>query len=63
MSIRDELTRALAKNGINGDGKDQAPFHSWRCEYPERYGPCQCLRELLEDLEAVVRKAIEVAGC
>ena len=35
----------LAEGGGPGDS-----LHSWRCEYPEMYGPCDCLKETARDL-------------
>lgn len=29
-------------------------IHSWRCEYPERYGRCDCFAELVSELAALV---------
>lgn len=47
MSGRDAIEKALAENGVDSG------IHSWRCEYPDRYGPCTCLEELVDDLNAV----------
>lgn len=33
-----------------GDG-----IHGWRCEYPDRYGRCDCLTDLIGDLVRLVR--------
>jgi hypothetical protein len=29
-------------------------FHSWRCDYPDRYGECDCLAEFVADLTAAL---------
>ena len=52
--LRERLRVVLAENGV-----DEAPatLHSWRCEYPERYGKCDCVAELVTDLVAVVAEA------
>lgn len=52
--LRERLRVVLAENGV-----DEAPatLHSWRCEYPERYGKCDCIAELVTDLAAVVAEA------
>lgn len=52
--LRERLRVVLAENGV-----DEAPatLHSWRCEYPERYGKCDCIAELVTDLVAVVAEA------
>lgn len=47
---RSRLRRVLIENGLEpGSG-----LHSWRCEHPDVYGPCSCLDELMDELEAVV---------
>lgn len=53
---RAELRRVLAENGID----DGAPstLHSWRCEHVGRYGACDCLDGLLNDLAVLVSPAI-----
>lgn len=48
---RDQIARVLAESDVTaafGSG-----IHSWRCEYPERYGPCNCLDGLIDDLAAL----------
>lgn len=44
------LCSVLLEHGINGNAQDS--IHSWRCDYPERYGPCTCLDDLVADLAA-----------
>lgn len=39
-----------------GDG-----IHGWRCEYPDRYGRCDCLTDLIDDLVRLVRERESVA--
>jgi len=31
-------------------------LHSWRCRYPDRYGPCTCFEEFVAELMAAIRK-------
>ena len=31
--------------GATGDG-----LHSWRCQYPERYGQCDCLADVAQEI-------------
>ena len=45
---RDQLAQLLAENGISETAPDG--LHSWRCEHPDRYGPCDCRDELVNDL-------------
>ena len=37
----------LVEYGLDRQGGSP---HSWRCEYPDRYGPCDCACELAEAL-------------
>src|SRR5699024_12593684 len=39
-----------------GDG-----IHGWRCEYPDRYGRCDCLADLIGDLVRLVRDRASAA--
>ena len=34
------------------------PIHSWRCAYPDRYGPCDCIEEAGRDIAAAVVAAL-----
>lgn len=47
------LNLTLVENGIEREAPDD--LHSWRCEYPDRYGPCTCVEDLLNDLVSRVR--------
>jgi len=43
---RDSLRTLLVENGLSqGD-----TLHGWRCDHPDRYGECECLEELIEEL-------------
>ncbi len=55
-AIREAVIAALAENCIGEPGSD---MHSWRCAYPDRYGPCDCLAETVTDVIAAVRPLIE----
>jgi hypothetical protein len=36
---------------INREGGEPGnSIHGWRCEYPERYGPCDCVRTIAEEI-------------
>jgi hypothetical protein len=37
-------------------------LHGWRCGYPDRYGPCDCLAELAADTLTELRDAIHRDG-
>lgn len=55
---REEIAKAVSLALIaNGIGSTTDEMHSWRCNYPERYGPCRCLAEAVTDVvEAVMRE-------
>lgn len=48
--------RGAVEKALRGAGLSDKPWefdssiHSWRCEYPERYGACKCFQELVDDL-------------
>lgn len=44
MSER-ERVEALAKVLIEEGAGVGSSIHGWRCEYPDRYGPCACVDE------------------
>ncbi len=44
--LRETVTRVLAENGVEGNYE----MHSWRCNYPDRYGPCDCVETLIDEL-------------
>lgn len=47
------IERALRENGLSDQpDKYDSSIHSWRCEHPDRYGPCTCFAELVTDLAA-----------
>lgn len=54
-TLRQAVERVLRENGLT-DRPDQCDgsIHSWRCEYPDRYGPCGCFAELTDDLVGVL---------
>lgn len=47
-----EVKKILREYGIS-DTTNDGP-HSWRCEYPERYGECTCLNDLTKDIMTVL---------
>jgi hypothetical protein len=50
--------RALIDEGA-GPGKS---LHSWRCEYPDRYGPCDCVEGAAREVAAAVVAALDLPG-
>lgn len=53
--IRLALERWANNNGIN-DMPDRYSdgIHSWRCQYPDKYSPCDCFKKALDELEEMV---------
>ena len=45
------LRRVLAENGISGNHDG---LHGWRCAYPDRYGECSCVDELVSEIVACI---------
>lgn len=44
---------------INDEGgQPGSSLHSWRCEYPDRYGPCDCVEQTAEAIIAAVEPLI-----
>ena len=44
----DEARQAAAKALLDEGGGPGNGLHSWRCEYPDRYGPCDCVQEVAD---------------
>lgn len=42
---RETLRRIFAEQGFDING---ASPHSWRCDYPDRYGDCTCVDEMID---------------
>lgn len=59
QTVREALAAALTSNGVGRSAPDG--IHSWRCEYPNVYGPCTCFAELLDDLVAAVTLRLDAA--
>lgn len=54
--LRARVMTVLTENGMTEGGN----MHGWRCEYPDRYGPCDCCDLLADDLVAVLESATPV---
>jgi hypothetical protein len=54
-STENDVARVLREHGLS-DRPDQfdSSIHSWRCEHPDRYGPCSCFADLVADLTRVI---------
>ena len=47
------VAEALAVEAASQGMGPGSSIHGWRCEYPDRYGPCDCLAEVTTDLATV----------
>jgi hypothetical protein len=57
--VAEALARGLLDEGA-GPGNS---LHSWRCEYPDRYGPCDCVTGVAQELaQALLAPGGVVAG-
>lgn len=55
--MREAITQALTDNGLSGIGE----LHSWRCQFPQTYGECTCIADLVDDVVKAVEPAIQSA--
>lgn len=46
------IERILVENGL----EPGFSLHSWRCEHPDRYGECDCVHILAEDIADSLEK-------
>lgn len=46
--MADPRVEAVAE-ALRAEGAD-TNIHGWRCEYPDRYGPCDCVQETAEEV-------------
>jgi hypothetical protein len=40
---------------LNEGGAPGSSIHSWRCEHPDRYGPCRCVTEVAGEIVTAIR--------
>lgn len=45
--LRAVAVKRLPEMGV-GPEFSQHGIHGWRCEYPDRYGPCECFDEAIK---------------
>ena len=61
MTTDDQLAEDV-RGVLEGAGLTDRPeeygdgIHGWRCEYPDRYGRCDCLPDLRDDLIHLIRE-------
>lgn len=44
--LRARIERRLGDVLSAEGGEPGSSIHGWRCEYPDRYGPCECVDEV-----------------
>lgn len=54
---REALAKMLIREGAAPGGS----VHSWRCDYPDIYGPCDCVEQLADEILASDWLAAHVA--
>jgi len=48
--------RAIVVRVLRAEGGDPGnSLHSWRCEYPDHYGKCDCLEQTADEILAALR--------
>lgn len=47
------VAQALIEEGAGNGGT----IHSWRCQYPDMYGPCSCVEQAAEAILDALDKA------
>lgn len=52
LSLEQRLRWTLIENAV--ESVENQATHSWRCRYPDRYGPCECFDAPVKDLLGVV---------
>lgn len=57
IATREAVTTLLAEHGLEGN----YDIHSWRCQHPDRYGPCDCVSELVDNLMVLVTAGLAAA--
>jgi hypothetical protein len=53
MQLSKAIEEVLLANGLSAGNS----LHSWRCEYPDRYGHCTCVAVLAEEIAQLVEGA------
>ena len=53
-NVPDELVELATKALTDEGGAPGNSLHGWRCSYPDRYGPCNCVKVTVEVILAAV---------
>jgi len=57
--MSDPVVEAAAAELLASGAGAGSSIHGWRCEYPDRYGECDCVQETARDIVTAVRPLIE----
>lgn len=52
--LKTTIRRVLREWGI--ESVENQGLHSWRCQYPDKYGACKCFEELVHALATALYK-------
>lgn len=60
MDLREKLTTLLMGWGLNDCPSEYSDgIHSWRCEHPDRYGPCKCFEDCIDELVELIGREVQ----
>lgn len=57
-SPRDVIARPVDAALISEGAAPGNSIHGWRCEYPDRYGPCDCVWETAQEVADALLDAV-----
>lgn len=56
VDLRTAIEQALIDMGLWHDPSEyDSSIHDWRCEHPDRYGPCTCFADTVDHVLAAIR--------
>lgn len=47
---REQAIERVAKALLDNGAEPGNSIHSWRCEHPDHYGPCNCVAEVAAEV-------------
>lgn len=58
-ATREQVEAALRGLGLTDEpDKYGGGIHGWRCEHPDRYGKCDCFKNAVDDLHALLKEDV-----
>lgn len=55
----DDLTQVITRVLYNEGAGPGTSIHSWRCEHPDRYGPCRCVESVASEITEQIMKLLD----